>query len=146
MGTQTHIHLFQIAMQETAEWVHDVQRETELTDEHYAFAALRATLHALRDELTADQIAHLSAQLPTLLRGVYFEGWDPSRTPAHDATAEAFLDRVRPAFAGYVHPYDVLDIVRATVQVLTRRMPGVMEKVRATLNHHVRQAAFGHTV
>lgn len=129
-------------MQEAAEWVHDVQREAELFDEHYAFAALRGTLHALRDELTADQIAHLSAQLPTLLRGVYYESWDPSRVPADDRTADAFLDLVRPAFTGYGQLYDLEDIVRATVRVLTLRMPGVMKNVRGTLKRGVREAIF----
>ncbi len=146
MATQTRIHLFQIAIQETAEWVHDVQRETELTDEHYAFAALRGTLHALRDELTVDQIAIISSQLPTLLRGVYFESWDPSKTPADDTTAEAFLDRIRPSFTGYGDEYDLILIVRATLRVMTRRMPGIMEKVRPTLNKHIREVAFGHTI
>ncbi len=143
MATQTRIHLFDTAVAEAAEWTHEVQREAELFDEHYAFAALRGTLHALRDELTADLSAHVSAQLPTLLRGFYFEGWDPSRAPADDTTGEAFLDRVRPAFMGYGRPYDLTQVVRATVRVLARRMPDLMDKVNGTINRHVREVAFG---
>jgi uncharacterized protein (DUF2267 family) len=41
---------------------------------------LRATLHALRDRLIIDEVAQLSAQLPMLIRGLYYKGWDPTKT------------------------------------------------------------------
>src|SRR5258706_928036 len=46
-----------------------------------SYAALRAVLHALRDRLTVDEGAQFSAQLPMLVRGLYYAGWDPSRVP-----------------------------------------------------------------
>ena len=51
-------------------------------------------LHALRDRLTVDVAAKLAAQLPTFIRGVYYEDWDPSRTPLPIHDVDAFLDRV----------------------------------------------------
>ena len=42
-----------------------------------SYAALRAVLHRLRDRLSVDGAAHLGAQLPTLIRGVYYDGWKP---------------------------------------------------------------------
>ena len=81
-----------------------------------SYAALRAVLHALRDRLTVDESAQLSAQLPTLVRGIYFEGWDPSKVPVkmHD---EEFLRRVRRQF-----PYDV----RGGIQQLTQTVLHVL--------------------
>ncbi|MFE2233419.1 DUF2267 domain-containing protein [Streptomyces sp. NPDC059442] len=38
-------------------------------------------LHTLRDRLTGDVAAHFAAQLPDLLRGAYYDGWDPSTVP-----------------------------------------------------------------
>lgn len=59
-----------------------------------SYGALRAVLHALRDRLTVEETAHLAAQLPVLIRGVYYTGWDPSRVPVKMHRDE-FLARVR---------------------------------------------------
>jgi uncharacterized protein (DUF2267 family) len=41
-----------------------------------SYAALSAVLHSLRDRLTVDESDQLAAQLPLLVRGMYFDGWD----------------------------------------------------------------------
>jgi uncharacterized protein (DUF2267 family) len=58
-----------------------------------AYRALRAVLHAVRDHVGVDEAAQLAAQLPELIRGIYYAGWDPSRTPMSQ-DAHAFLERI----------------------------------------------------
>jgi uncharacterized protein (DUF2267 family) len=62
-----------------------------------SYAALRAVLHTLRDRLTVDEGAQFAAQLPMLVRGLYYEGWDPSRVP-QKMSKEEFLGQVRQEF------------------------------------------------
>jgi uncharacterized protein (DUF2267 family) len=66
-----------------------------------SYSALRAVLHALRDRLTIDVAAQLGAQLPMLVRGIFYEGWVPSDVPVK-MDREAFFARIRQEFA-----YDV---------------------------------------
>lgn len=76
---------------ETEEWLHDVRRAGGFDHERQAYAALRAVLHAIRDRLSLTDTARFAAQLPTLLRGLYFDGWHPDADPGRGSLA----DRVR---------------------------------------------------
>ena len=58
--------------------------ETELGWENHrnmSYAALREVLHALRDRLTVQEAADLAAQLPLLVNGIFYDGWNPSGVP-----------------------------------------------------------------
>ena len=81
-----------------------------------SYAALRAVLHAVREWLTVDECAHLAAQLPTLVRGIYYEGWDPSRVPVK-LDRDAFLTRIRREV-----PYDVEGGVETFVRTVLRAL------------------------
>lgn len=81
-----------------------------------SYAALRAVLHALRDRLTVDEAAQLSAQLPMLIRGIYFEGWDPTDVPVK-LHREEFLERVERQL-----PYEVEGGTELLVQRVLRAL------------------------
>lgn len=133
----THIELFDRTLAETQSWLSDVMAETGLRDRHYALQALRSVLHAVRDELSVEQNAAVSAQLPTMIRGLYFEGWVPNFVPVH-GTGEDFLRKVDAGFFGYAEPYDLQRVVTGVLEVLERRMTDEFRKVRATLPKDLR--------
>jgi len=82
------------AVQQTQEWLKELRDNADLDDEAEALSVLRAVLHQLRDRLTPEEAIELGAQLPIILRGIYYEGWQPSRTPERIRTKEKFLDEV----------------------------------------------------
>ncbi len=82
------------SVEKTHIWLNEIAEELGDQDHQYAYRALRAVLHTLRDRLTVNVAAKLAAQLPTLIRGIYYEEWDPSRTPLPIHGVEAFLDHV----------------------------------------------------
>jgi len=80
----------------TNEWLAGVMHAIPTEDRKAAYVALRTVLHALRDELPLSAIVGLGAQLPLLLRGVYYDGWQPNpegKTP-HVRSVNEFLDGI----------------------------------------------------
>jgi len=64
-------------------------------DRNQAYHVLRATLHAVRDRIGPENAVHLGAQLPTLLRGVYYEGWRMGATSTTERNLARFLEHVK---------------------------------------------------
>ncbi len=92
--SDTEPSIIQHSVEKTHIWLNEVAEALDDEDRQYAYRALRAVLHALRDRLTVDVAAKLASQLPILIRGVYYEDWDPSRTPLAIHDVGTFLDHV----------------------------------------------------
>src|SRR5659263_201271 len=75
-------------------WLNDLAEQLGTDDHRQAYRVLRAYLHALRDRLPVDEAAQLAAQLPELIRGIYYEGWNPSSTTVRYRDLADFLDRI----------------------------------------------------
>lgn len=82
------------SLQKTDVWLNEIQERLGTDDEQLSYRALRAFFITLRDRLTADEAADFAAQLPLVLRGVYFEGYKPSRQPDAYRGGEDFLQRL----------------------------------------------------
>jgi uncharacterized protein (DUF2267 family) len=96
----TGLEVFDTTVHKTNRWLNQLMEVLGTKDRHRAYLALRAVLHATRDRLTVDEAAQLSAQLPMLVRGFYFEGWDPTGKPLKMRHRAEFLARVQADFRG----------------------------------------------
>ncbi|WP_301176661.1 DUF2267 domain-containing protein [Actinomadura geliboluensis] len=102
-----------------------------------SYDALRAVLHALRDRLTVDECAHLAAQLPLLVRGVYYEGWDPSRVPVK-MDKEEFLRSVGHDFPHEVDG-DMERLVSTVLQALRQYVTeGEWQDIKSSISRDLR--------
>lgn len=82
------------AVEKTYEWIRDLRWELgDGASRQEGLSILRTVLQAVRDRLTVDEAVEFASQLPQLLRGMYFEGWDPSQTPVK-FDREQFLMRI----------------------------------------------------
>ena len=93
-GHESQPAIIERSAEKASIWLKDIATELGDGDLQYAYRVLRAILHVLRDRLTIDVAAKLAAQLPTLIRGIYYEGWDPSRTPMPPHAVDTFLEHV----------------------------------------------------
>jgi uncharacterized protein (DUF2267 family) len=62
-------------------WLSDLSSAFGTRDRRFAQRTLRAWLHTLRDRLTVDATVKFGQQLPELLRGIYYDGWEPNKAP-----------------------------------------------------------------
>jgi len=126
------------AVQQTHIWINDVDTKMDWDNKPRSYRLLRAVLHALRDHLPVNEAADLGAQLPTLIRGVYYEQWRPAATPVKERQRDAFLARVDAAFKP--DPIDnTAEAVTAVLGVLSKRVSaGEIADVRQSLPAAVR--------
>ncbi len=113
------LDVFDITLQKTHVWLNDIMSELACEgDRKAAYVALRSVLHALRDHLTIEEAADLGAQLPLLIRGIYYEGWTLTGKSVKERTKEAFLGHLRHAFTDN-ETINVENVARAVLRVLT---------------------------
>jgi uncharacterized protein (DUF2267 family) len=92
---------------------------------------LRAVLRCLRDRLTIDEAAQLGAQLPMLVRGIYYEAWHPAGKPEKVRSREEFLARVDAQF-GKASSLVPEHAARAVFSVLENHVsPGAIRDVKS---------------
>jgi uncharacterized protein (DUF2267 family) len=134
----TGLEVFDTTLQKTNTWLNEAMRLLDSRDRHKAYLAFRSTLHALRDRLTVAEAAQLAAQLPMLMRGFYYEGWDPTGKPLKLRTREEFLDRIADELDGAGDLEPEL-IARAIFVVLGEKLTeGEIEDVKQALPREIR--------
>jgi uncharacterized protein (DUF2267 family) len=129
----TGIAGFDTTINKTKVWIHDVKDELSLDDDQQAYVALRAVLHALRDRLTVEEAVQFGAQLPILLRGVYYDQWRPVGKPLKIRHLEEFLGLVNKGITQQMNPAlaDPQRIAKGVFKVIEKYVSaGEMEDVR----------------
>jgi uncharacterized protein (DUF2267 family) len=129
----TGLSVFDSTIEKTNIWLNDIMERTGWPERHRAYHALRAVLHALRDRLTINETADLGAQLPLLVRGIYYEGWHPHGKPVKERHKEAFLDHIAAAFRdGPATDHE--QVTRAVFRVLAKHVTaGEIDSVTRSL-------------
>jgi uncharacterized protein (DUF2267 family) len=137
--SMTGLDVFDRTIHKTNNWLNELMEILGWHDRHKAYLALRVTLHALRDRLTVEEGAQLGAQLPMLIRGFYYEGWDPTGKPLKVRHKEEFLARVEEQFSGD-DQVDAEQVARAVFTLLSNRVTeGEIEDVKHVLPAELRE-------
>ncbi len=125
----TGLDVFDATVQETNLWLKDLMGRLGTDDRRRAYRVLRATLHAVRDRIGPGNAVHLGAQLPMLLRGLYYEGWRMQATTTKERHKQDFLDHVGAESRGALGE-DMEAAVRAVLEVIGDKIdPGETAKL-----------------
>ncbi len=134
----TGLSVFDETIHATNAWLHEITSRMGWDDRQKAYRLLRACLHALRDRLPVSECAQFSAQLPMLMRGVFYEGWRPAAAPHKVRSIDEFLAGVRsafpddPDFDADAAFREVIDVMRLHVSA------GEIEDMRRTMPQEIR--------
>jgi uncharacterized protein (DUF2267 family) len=126
-------------LSQSREWLAELSRQLDTEDPDELGSTLRSVLHALRDRLPVIASVRFGAQLPALLRGIYYEGWQPDRGHVHTRSLAEFLALVE-RDAPHGSPVDPEEKVRAVFRLLGARLEtAAMDSVLAALPLPVQQ-------
>lgn len=129
----TGLEVFDTTVQKTMTWLKDIMEELHWQDRHRAYLALRGCLHQVRDRLPLEEVAHLGAQLPMLVRGIYYEGWDPTQNPTRERTAEEFASALIDYFPQDIN-LDYERVMSGCLRVMSRHVDsGITRHVRGSM-------------
>ncbi|TPN12190.1 DUF2267 domain-containing protein [Mesorhizobium sp. B2-1-3] len=134
----TGLEIFDKTTQTTNVWLDEIMADHG-QDRQFAWHLLGVVLRTVRDRLPVDMASHLGAQLPLLVRGTYYEQFEPSRLPQKSRSLEEFLGPVEQGMNDR-RPVDPKAAVQSVFKVLFHHIdPGQIRKVRASLPEDVRQ-------
>jgi uncharacterized protein (DUF2267 family) len=133
----TGLDVFDKTLQSTNAWLSEIMAKLG-PDRQVAWHVLGAVLRTLRDRLPLGLAAHLGAQLPLLVRGLYYDQWQPREQPLKLRSLDEFLQHVSKDLNN-IRPVDAKKAVQAVFQVLNHYVdPGQVGKVRDALPEPIR--------
>lgn len=136
---QMGLATFDATVNETNRWLKEIGEEMGRPDRQVAYHALRGVLFAVRDRLTVEEACDLAAQLPLLVRGIYFESYKPGDKPLKIRDRDEFVAYVRREL-DTIEPTSPEQAIEAVFTVLGRNVGGgVMHHVVEMLPREVRQ-------
>jgi uncharacterized protein (DUF2267 family) len=125
-------------VQLTHAWINELDASLGWDNKHRSYRLLRAVLQAVRDWLPVNEAADLGAQLPMLLRGVYYEHWRPAATPVKERSRADFMARIDHAFKTDPIAYTP-EAVAAVLKLLSGKIgAGEIDDVRHALPAELR--------
>lgn len=142
MTAQDHLDVIDTTVQKTYSWINDLREELAGVSRREAYHVLRGMLHVLRDRLAVDEAVQLGAQMTMLIRGLYYEGWDPSKTPVK-LRRDEFVARF--AWEAGLSDLELAEqALQAAVRTLRRHVTeGEYEDVLVSLPEHLRELFTG---
>lgn len=113
-------------------WVAELSEYLQC-ERNEAYDCLRFVLHALRDSMGQKAMADFSSHLPPLVRGIFYEDWQPEHTqPCSDRMD--FIASIG-GRSGRPNDIDSEQAARNVFKLLDHRLsPPVIKKVKLAMN------------
>jgi len=119
-------------------WLNLLQAKLNIPKRSDAYRLLKVVLHELRDRIPLNEAAHLGAQLPMLIRGLYYEGFRPKPFNRKNKSLQPFLKAVEKKMPRF-YPHPPSELLRGVFELLNETIsPGEIEDIKSCLSEEVR--------
>ncbi|MEM7644014.1 MAG: DUF2267 domain-containing protein [Pseudomonadota bacterium] len=125
-------------LQLTHDWINELRDRLGWSSSRDALRLMRAVLTEIRDRIPHDEAAQLSAQMPLLIRGMFFEGWQPAKTPIADRGADTFRNAIEAKLGRVADWRGEADIAAVFATLANRVSEGELRQVRHALPPAIR--------
>jgi uncharacterized protein (DUF2267 family) len=132
----TGLDVFDKTIQSANIWLDEIMAEIG-PDRQVAWHVLGVVLRTLRDRVPIGLAAHLGSQLPIIIRGTFYDQWQPATEPLKLRSVEEMAAHINERF-GDIRPVNPRNAMIAVFNVLSRHVPrGQVEKVRDAMPQDV---------
>ena len=133
-GLQVIDHTVQL----THEWINELVERLDWSSPKDALRLMRITLTTVRDHLGHEEVSQFAAQLPLLIRGMFYEGWRPADTPVRERDRAGFILKIE-ALVGDVTDYRGPEDISTVFKLINAKISrGEVHDVRAGLPEAIR--------
>jgi len=87
----TGLDVFDSSINRTNAWLKELMQELNWSDHRKTYLVFRCVLHAVRDHLPVEAAVAFGQQLPMVIRGFYFDHWQPMGKPLPLRTRNDFI-------------------------------------------------------
>ncbi len=112
----TNISSLDRAITNTMTIIDEIQDELGWESKEKTYQATKAVLQSVRDRLQVEEVIHLSANLPLILKGMMIDGYTLKNKPSRIRDLEGFLELVQANYDATMR--DIIEPEDAVVVVL----------------------------
>ena len=134
----TGLDVFDKTLETTNIWLDEIMNDIG-PDRQVAWKVLSVVLHKTRDRLPFELAVHLGAELPLLIRGIYYDQFEPGKQPTHCRNLEDFTNEIG-AWLRDTRRISPSLAVQAVWATLSRHVPpSEIREVQDALPHDLRE-------
>jgi len=131
----TGIRSLDSSLQTTLDWLSEIQEELGWTDREKVYKATKAVLHGIRDRSPIEEVINFTANLPVVMKGMLFDGYNLSGKPIKIKSIGEFYDYIQTQYGGgQGNTINADDACRGVINIISDKVgEGEMRKLTANM-------------
>jgi len=133
------IEMFRNDLIHAQEWIDDLTHRLCIANQECVFSLLSSILQEFRNGLPIEKVTIFGKQLPTILRGFYYDNWYPIEVPLKKINPDGLRETIKSKlFSSHHENVDTEFVVKSVLLLLHQRIPNeIVELINTALPAHL---------